>query len=41
MKRVEEVMGIKEGTCDDHQVLYENAESLNSTPDANIKLYVN
>lgn len=34
-------MGMKEGTCDEHQALYESAEILNSTPDANIKLYVN
>ena len=34
-------MGIKEGTCVEHWVLYVNDESLNSTPDNNITLYVN
>ena len=33
-------MGIKEGTCDEHLVLYVNVESLNSTPETNITLYV-
>ena len=32
-------MGIKEGTCDEHRVLYD--ESLNSTPETNIALFVN
>jgi len=27
------VMGIKEGTCDEHWVLYVSDESLNSTPE--------
>lgn len=34
-------MGIKEGTCDEHGVFFLSVESLNSTPDANITLYVN
>ena len=34
-------MGIKEGTCDEHWVLYVSDESLNSTPETNIILYVN
>ena len=35
-------MGIKEGTCfDEHWVLYVRNESLNSTPETNITLYVN
>ena len=34
-------MGIKEGTCDEHWVLYVSDESLNSTPETNITLYVN
>jgi len=34
-------MGIKEGTwCDEHWVLYVSDESLNSTPETNIILYV-
>ena len=36
------VMGIKEGTCrDEHWMLYVSDESLNSTPETNIALYVN
>ena len=36
------VMGIKEGTCYDEQwVLYVSDESLNSTPETDITLYVN
>ena len=35
------VKGIKEGTWDEHWVLFINEESLNSTPEANISLYVN
>ena len=31
----------KEGTCDEHWVLYAIDESLNSTPEPNIALYVN
>ena len=27
------MMGIKEGTCDEHWVLYVSVESLNSTPE--------
>ena len=35
-------MGIKEGICfDEHWVLYVNDESLDSTPETNITLYVN
>ena len=34
-------MGIKEGTCDEHWVLCVSDESLNSTPETNIALYVN
>ena len=34
--------GIKEGTCcDEHWVLYGSDESLNTTPETNITLYVN
>lgn len=33
--------GNKEGTSDEHWVLYGNDESLNSTPEAKITLYVN
>ena len=36
------VMGIKEGTCyNEHWVLYVSDESLNSTSETNIALYVN
>ena len=35
------VMSIKEGTCDEHWVLYVYDESLNSIPKTNTKLYVN
>ena len=36
------VRGIKEGTCwDEHWVSYVSDESLNSTPETNIALYVN
>ena len=35
------VMGTKEGTCDEHWVLYVSDESLNSTPETMIALYVN
>ena len=35
------VMGIKEGTCGEHWVLYVSDESLNSTCKTNITLYVN
>ena len=34
-------MGIKEGTCDEHWVLYVSDESLNATPEINITMYVN
>ena len=33
-------MGIKEGTCDEHCVLYVSDESLNSTPETNVALDV-
>ena len=35
------VMGVKEGTCDEHWVLNVSDESLNSTPETNIALYAN
>ena len=35
------VMGIKECTCNEHQVLHESDESLNSTSEANFTIYVN
>ena len=35
------VIGIKEGTCDEHWVLYVSDESLNSTPETNITPYAN
>ena len=35
------VIGNKEGTCDEHWVLYVSDESLNSIPETNITLYVN
>ena len=36
------VMGLKEGTCDEHWVLYVSDESRNSTstPETNMALYV-
>ena len=34
------LMAIKEGTSDEHCVLYVNDESLNSTPEINVTLYV-
>ena len=34
-------MGTKEGTCDGHWMLYVSDESLNSTLETNITLYVN
>ena len=34
-------MGTKEGTCDEHWMLCVSDESLNSTPETNIALYVN
>ena len=36
---VKEVMGIKEGTCDKQQVMYQTAESLNCTPESNLTMY--
>ena len=39
---VQQVKGIKERTCcDEHQVMYESAESLYCTSETNITLYVN
>ena len=35
------VMGIKEGTCDEHWVVYVGDKSLNSTPETDITLKVN
>ena len=35
------VMGTKEGTCDEHWILYVSDESLNSTHKTIITLYVN
>ena len=35
------MMGIKKGTGDEHWVLNVSDESLNSTPETNIALYVN
>ena len=34
-------MGIGEGTCDEHCVLYVSNESLNSISETNIALYFN
>ena len=34
-------MNIKEGTWDEHWVLYVSDKSLNSTPETNIALYAN
>ena len=39
--RVKWVRDIKEGTCDEHRVLYAGEESLNLTPEANIPWHVN
>ena len=35
------VRGIKEGTSDEHWVLYVSDESLNPIPQINVTLYVN
>ena len=35
------MMGTKEGPCDEHWMLYVSDESLNSTPETNITLFVN
>ena len=35
------VKDIKKGICGEHWVLYISDESLNSTPETNIRLYVN
>ena len=37
---MKERMGIKEGTCDEHWVLYLSDEPLNSTPETDSTLYV-
>ena len=37
---MKQVMGVKEGTCDEHRVTYGSAESLTSTPKTDITLYV-
>lgn len=37
----EKVMGIKQCTCDEHQVLCLSVESLNYTTESSITLYVN
>ena len=34
-------MGIKEGTCDEHRMLYGSDESPYRTPETNITLYIN
>ena len=39
--RVKRARGIKEGTCDEHRVLYADEESLNPTPEASITRQVN
>ena len=38
---VKKVVRIKECTCDEHQMLHGNVESLNPIPETNITLYVN
>jgi len=35
------VTDIKDGTCDEHWVLFVSDKSLNSAPENNITLYVN
>ena len=35
------VMGIKEGTCDEHWELYVNDESMNSTPETDHCMFTN
>ena len=35
------VMGIKEGTCDEHPALYGRIKTLYCTPEIDITLYVN
>ena len=37
---VKQVMGIKECTCDEQQVMYGRVESLSCTPETNITSYV-
>ena len=36
-----QMIDIKEGTCNEHWVLYASSESLNPTPEINNTLYVN
>lgn len=38
---MKQVMGMKEGTCDERRVLDRSAESLYCTPETNVTLYVN
>ena len=38
---VKQVIGIKEDTCDEHQVMYGSVESLYCIPEINLTLYVN
>ena len=40
-RKMKQVMGIKEFTCDEHWVLYGSGESVYCTPEINITLYVN
>ena len=35
------VMGIKQGTCDEHCMMNVSDDALNSTPETNVSLYVN
>ena len=35
------MIGIREGTCEEHGALYVSDESLGSTPETNTTLYVN
>ena len=39
--RVTRVMGMKEGTCDEHRVMCGCVESPSCTPETSITLYVN
>jgi len=41
VKEARWVMGTKEGTCDEHWVLYISDKSLDSTPETNTALHVN
>ena len=40
-RRAKWMIGIKEGTCDEHWDFSVSDESLNSTPETNIALYIN